>query len=214
MGTKHYVVYTSPNRLVALGAMKREYIELLMPWLNDPVVTAGVMLTPPVRLEDELAWYDRLGERRDEIFAILSRTSVEDEFEYVGHTGLHRITWPEARATTGTIIGHPGARGRGVGKEAKMLLLHHAFQRVGLRKVMSEVKAFNLPSIGHLVACGYEVVGVRKKHDFHEGRFVDQVLLEVHREAFELLWRDYRDSKRAPSLTKKQRARIQKLYSE
>lgn len=212
MTTSHYIVYMSPDKQVALAAMQRGYIDQLMPWINDPVSTQGILLGPPVTYESEVSWYESLGKHSDSqaVFAILARASVEDEFRYVGHTGLHRVTYPDARATSGTFIGDPNARGKGVGKQAKMLLLHHAFQRMQLRKVSSEVKAFNAPSVGHLVACGYSIIGVRKQQIAHEGGFVDEVLLEVFRNEFIPLWDAYQETTTVPSLTVAQKRGIRK----
>lgn len=214
MEFQHYIVYTSPNGLVALAAMQRPYVDLVTPWMNDPEATAGIILNPPVRLESEVEWYEKIGKDSDIIFAILSRKETSEKFQYVGHTGLHRVTWPDARATSGTFIGDPEARGRGVGKEAKMLLLNHAFRVVGLRKVTSEVKAFNLASVGHLVACGYSIVGCRKEQHFSNGAYVDEILLEVHRGDFEPLWDIYQETQKAPKLTEEQKAEIKKLFPE
>ena len=209
----HYPVHTSPCSRVQLGAMKREYLERLVPWANDLEATGGLRLNPPVMYEHEVEWFDSLPKARNqEVFAILVKDdSAEGEYQYVGHTGLHNIHFPSAHATSGTFIGDPKARGRGIGKIAKLLLLHHAFHHAGLRKVVSDVKSFNLASIGHLIACGYKVVGVQRDHYFHEGDFVDRVILEIHRADFEPIWGKYQRTERAPSLSVKQKKRIAKL---
>lgn len=210
----HYPVHTSVCARVQLGAMKREYLDRFLPWANNLETTAGLRLSAPVTYEAEVEWYESLPKARDrDVFAILVRDDpAHGDYEYVGHTGLHNISFPSAFATSGTIIGDPKARGRGIGKIAKLLLLHHAFHHAGLRKVTSDVKAFNLGSIGHLVACGYKVVGVHTDHFFHEGDFVDKVLLEVHRVDFEPIWKRYLKTGQVPSLSDKQRKRIGKLY--
>lgn len=212
----HYPVYTSPCGEVQLGAFKREYLDPLLPWANDPEATAGVRLSPPIVFENEVDWFE--GTRKNphqDLFAILVRdASVEGKYDYVGHTGLHQIIFPDARAITGTFIGAPAARGRGLGKIAKLLLLRHAFHHVGLRKVCSSVKAFNLASVGHLVACGYKIVGVQRDHYFYKGGYVNQVLLDIHRDEFEPIWAAYVESNEAPKLTKRQRNRIEKLYPQ
>lgn len=214
--TTHYVVYESPSKCVALAAMQRQYIDSLMPWVNNVETMRGVLLVPPVLYEREIAWYESLAKSKGSqtVFAILIRDSPDGEYRYVGHTGLHTITFPDARATSGTLIGDPAARGKGVGKHAKMLLLHHAFEYEHLRKVSSEVKAFNAASLGHLVACGYSIIGVRKAHIAYRGSFVDEILLEVHREAFLPLWESYQKTKEIPVLSEAQKAEVQKVLVE
>lgn len=208
----HYPVYAG-KRNVSLGAMRREYIPLVMEGINDLSVTRGVLTRPPVTLEMEYAWYDNAFTKQsdsDNAFAILRHTDKPEgrTYEYIGHTGLHRMNFPSAFGSTGSLIVKKDALGKGYGTEAKMLLLYHAFRVKGLRKVISEVKAFNGNSWGHLLKCGYEVIGRRKDHHFSDGAYVDEVVLEVFRETWEPLWERYQKSGELPMLTKKQRTLI------
>lgn len=209
----HYIVYE--GREVALAAMQKAYIETLMPWINDLETTAGVLLTPPIMYETELEWVENLTKRStsDVVFAVLVR-GEDKEWRYVGHTGLHRITWPDARGSSGSLIGDKSVHGKGYGTEAKLLLLYHAFRVLGLRKVTSEVKAFNGNSLGHLFRCGYQVVGCRKEQHFHDGTYVDEVLLEILRDEFEVIWRVYKQDGELPKLTDEQRMLINKHSGE
>jgi RimJ/RimL family protein N-acetyltransferase len=202
---------------VSLGAMRREYIPLFMPGVNDLEVTRGVIIHPPVTLEAELAWYDSLEKRKDPIFAILLHEKDADGkrtgYRYIGHTGLHDVTWPDAHAISGTIIADTSLLGKGYGSEAKMLLLFEAFRRRGLRKVCSAVKAFNGNSWGHLLACGYREVGRSVRHHFYNGTFVDRVSFEVFREDWEPIWHEYQETKRVPKLSVEQRASLERNLS-
>lgn len=208
----HYIVHQGSR--VALAAMKKEYIDILMPWINNPTTTAGVLITPPITYEAELAWFEGLPKRTatDVVFAILFREN--ETWRYVGHTGLHRITWPVGRASSGSLIGDASVHGQGCGTEAKLLLLYHAFFVLGLRKVTSEVKAFNGNSLGHLLRSGYQVIGCRKEQHFHEGGPVDEILLEVFRDEFEPIWQHYKHTTELPKLTDEQRAVINKHSGE
>ena len=194
---------------VSLGAMRREYLTDFVPWANNPEATAGVLIRPPVTLEEEFAWYDGLAKRKDtdNVFAILlqEKNKSQTRYRYIGHTGLHGVTWPGGIGTTGSIIGLPKLFGKGYGTEAKLLLLFHAFFVKGLRKIVSRVKVFNGNSWGHLLKCGYQVVGRHRAHHLHEGEFVDEVVLEVFKEDFLSIWEKYQKTKKLPSLTKQQR---------
>jgi len=46
----------------------------------------------------------------------------------------------------------------GIGTEAMLLLLYHAFMILGLRKVTATVKVFNAPSMGHSIKSGYKLI--------------------------------------------------------
>lgn len=209
----HYPIHHGVGH-VSLGAMRREYIPLFTKGANDPEVMRGVILRPPVTLEAEFAWYDGLVTKNDLIFAILLHEKDEKGvvigYRYIGHTGLHSITWPDGCATSGTIIADKSCFGKGYGTEAKLLLLYEAFRNRGLRKVCSDVKAFNGNSWGHLLACGYKQVGRRKAAHFHNGGFVDRVSFEVFREEWEPIWVAYQETKTLPRLTDEQRTLLQK----
>ncbi len=188
--------------------MRREYIPLFVPGANDPQVMQGVILRPPVTLEAELEWYDRVAKSGDILFAILLHE--QDTYRYIGHTGLHGITWPNGCAISGTVIAEKSCLGKGYGTEAKLLLLYEAFRNRGLRKVCSQVKAFNGNSWGHLLACGYQQVGRRAAHHFHNGEFVDEISFDVFREDWEPVWKMYQETKELPRLTSEQRALLKK----
>ena len=79
---------------------------------------------------------------------------------------------------------------------------------MGLRKIVSSVKAWNAPSLGHLVKCGYTVVGRYRRHVLHEGVLVDEILLEVFPEDWEPIWDAYNKSGVLPKLSPDQRALV------
>lgn len=196
---------------VSLGAMRREYISLplFMVGINDPEVTRGVILRPPVTLEAELAWYDGMVSKSGNIlFAILLHERAG--YRYIGHTGLHDIAWPGGHADSGSIIIDKTCFGKGYGTEAKLLLLYEAFRNRGLRKVCSRVKAFNNNSWGHLLACGYKEVGRHKRQHFCNGTFVDEIIFEVFREDWEPIWSTYQETKTPPRLSDEQRRLLKK----
>lgn len=202
---------------ISLGAQQRMYVPIFTRGVNDFEVTRGVILRPPVTLEEEYAWYDKMvqnGSKSDVVFAILLHQPVAEgtptAYRYIGNTALHGITWPAGYATSGTIIFDKTCFGKGYGTEAKLLLLCEAFRNRGLHKVCSHVKAFNGNSWGHLLACGYKEVGRRKNHHFVDGTFVDEIILEVFREDWEPIWKQYQEAKTLPRLTPEQRAYLKK----
>ena len=209
---KHYIVYEGVY--VALAVMHKGYIGPLMSWINNPKTTAGVLTTPPVTYEAEIAWIEGLAKRGDTdvVLAILIREGKN--WRYIGHTGIHRMTWPDARGSTGSFIGDASVHGKGIGTEAKLLLLNNAILVLALRKITSEVKAFNGNSLGHLLRCGYRIVGVRKEQHFYQGQYVDEILLETFRNDFMPIWEHYQEAGALPGLTEAQRELIKKYSGE
>jgi RimJ/RimL family protein N-acetyltransferase len=205
--SNHYISYTG-HVCTSLAAMQRKYIDdRFMEGVNDCEVTEGVLMKAPVTLEEELEWYDKLSSQKGNvIFAVLAKTGCPDDpYMVLGHTGIHKIVYPDAHGSSGTLLWRKELFQKGHGTEAKLLLLHHAFNVLGLRKVTSEVKAFNARSLGHLIKCGYEIVGRRREHHLHNRKLVDEIQLEVFYEDFEPIWEKYNETKSLPTLTKVQR---------
>lgn len=202
---QHYIAYE--GKTVALAALQEAYIPFFVRGINRRVGIEGTMQRGPYDPALGTEWLERLRRSRgaDEVFAVLKRDG--DDWIYTGNTGIHGITWPNGTGATGSIIFSDAHRGHGEGTEAKLLLLYHCFRVLGLRKVRSTVKAFNAPSLGHLMKCGYKIVGTYKDECFHEGRYVDEYLLEVFPSDWEPIWEAYQNGT-LPRLTDEQRAII------
>ena len=209
---KHTIAYEGKVG-VALALMQEQYVPLFMPWVNWRIGVEGTLQRPPYSLAMGVEWVRELDKSKGqhEVFAILSRTlkGRKTSYEYVGHMGMHHVQWPHGCASTGSLIGAKGAQGRGLGTEAKLLILYHAFMILGLRKLTSTVKAFNAPSMAHLIKCGYRPVGRYHQHHLHEGAFVDEILFEVFRDDWEPIWQRYQETAALPRLTNAQRRLIE-----
>lgn len=210
----HIIVYE--GILCSLAVVQRRYLPPLTRGVNDMTVLEGVLMRPPMSIEDEEEWFEGLRKRKstDHLFAVLYHEHAEGEtpkkYRFVGITGLHYITWPRGSASTGSFIFDKTVHGKGVGTEAKLLLLHHAFHTIGLRTIRSEVKAFNGNSWGHLLKCGYRVIGRVPAFHMHEGGFVDEILFYLKRARFEPIWKHYQESKELPRLTEQQKKMLEK----
>lgn len=210
--TTHIIVYEGIT--VSLALMQRMYGPEYVPWPNRRTTINGTLQRPPYYPEDFDEWIEKLrkGKGVHEVFAVLAHegTETDREYRYLGHAGIHDVERPSGHATTGSVLGADNAREKGYGTEAKLWMQYHAFKVLGLRKLLSEVKGFNAPSLGHLLKCGYKIVGRRKSHDFHEGAYVDVIILECFREDWEPIWERYRASGSLPKLTALQRTRVAK----
>jgi RimJ/RimL family protein N-acetyltransferase len=106
----------------------------------------------------------------------------------IGTMGIHGIDYRHGIATTGALIGEPEYWGKGYGSEAKMLLLEYAFNTLNLRKINSEVIAYNERSTQYSLKCGYKIEGRRRLEHFAKGEYWDVIQLAVFREDWQPLW--------------------------
>ncbi len=162
-------------------------LELVWQWANDPEVNRYLSRNFPMSREQEEGWFDGLAARKDDI--ILAMTTLDGRL--VGTTGLHRISWVDRTATTGTMIGDVASWGQGFGTDAKMLLLRYAFERLNLRRIYSYVFADNERSRRCQLRCGYQEEVRYKESRFRDGRYVDEIGLVVTYETWLPAWQAY-----------------------
>ena len=93
-------------------------------------------------------------------FAILGAESGE----VLGSTRFLELRFEHLRAEIGWTWVTRSAWGTGVNVETTLLLLEHAFERVGLRRVEFKTDARNERSRGALVALGATFEGILRKH--------------------------------------------------
>ncbi len=205
--TTHVIAYEGGK--LSLGLMQPEYGPDFVRFANRYGPVRGTRIRPPYTLKDYLGWLEKLDSSKgmNEVFAILfhEQIGLTRAYRYIGHTGVHGIRFPEAFGSTGSIIGDPNYQGMGLGKEAKLLLQRHAFHVLALYKLKSEVKAFNAQSLGHLIACGYRVIGRGTGEDFDEGKRIDAILLECLAADWEPIWKAYQATGTLPRLTDEER---------
>jgi N-acetyltransferase len=93
-------------------------------------------------------------------FAILDARSGD----VLGSTRFLELRFEHLRAEIGWTWVTRRAWGTGVNVETKLLLLEHAFERVGLRRVEFKTDARNERSRGALLALGATFEGILRKH--------------------------------------------------
>ena len=112
---------------------------------------------------------------------------IEVESKVVGHIGLK--TWSGDRRAGSIEFGigiyDPAYVGKGYGPEALALLLDWAFRVQGWRRVWCEALAVNERAIKSYERCGFVQEGRLREQDFHDGAFVDVVILGLLRSEWE-----------------------------
>lgn len=172
---------------VTLRPILREDIPLILRYINDPEVRRFLGGGLPMMEADEEEWVSGLHKRKpnDIIFALV----VGGKF--IGVMGIHRIDSVNRTATTGAFIGEKEYWGKGYGSEAKLLLLKFAFDTLNLRKICSDVLAFNERSISYSLKCGYKEEGRLREHRFRDGKYWDEVRLAVFRADWLPVWEKF-----------------------
>lgn len=181
--TEQQIVFLQSKDII-LRPIEKEDISFFTKWINDPEIRNCVSNRFPVTRQDEEKWFDNLAKRGDSaaFFSIFVNEKL------IGSIEIRNIQWIHGTATTGTLIGEKEYRGKGYGSKAKMLLLYYAFNTLGLRKISSEVIAFNERSRRYAVRCGYKEEGRLKDQDFNDGKYHDRILMSIFKEDWLPLW--------------------------
>jgi len=185
-------VFARGRRVYLRPLDKATDLERCTRWTNDPEVTRYLARCLPMTLLAEENWFDKqVGRENDFPLAICTSKG-----RHIGNIGLHQVDMRLGVGTTGTLIGEKAFWGKGYGSEAKMLMLAFAFRTLSLRKVYSDVIAFNERSLRYSLGMGHKVVGRRRDHWYREGRYWDDILLELFRADWEPLWAEYEATSR------------------
>ncbi len=178
------------GKKVNLRPFAKDDIPLLTRWINDAYLRDFLMAFLPRTEKDEEEWFNKLGsDDKNIVFGVETKDGV-----LVGCMGIHRINWRDRVCTTGAFIGEKENLGKGYGTDAKMFLLDYIFNMLNLRKVCSEVIAYNERSLKYSEHCGYEREGIRRKHVFRKGEYWDLIELGLFRGTWLPIWERYQET--------------------
>lgn len=185
------VFMSRPGTRVYLSPVEKGDLPFFAKAMNNEEISRFLLERHPTTLEDEEEWYKRVSKRQESdcTFVIV----LKETNEAIGVLGLHRINRTDRTATTGAFIGREDLLGKGLGTEAKMLALKHAFHELNLRMIISRVYAFNGRSIRYSEKCGYKKIAVYPDWIFRDGKYHDLIHLMVTREMWEPLWQEFEE---------------------
>ena len=110
----------------------------------------------------------------------LARTG-DDRLDAVGIGGLYRIDERNRNAEVGVSISREADRGKGLGKEAHLLMISYAFEMLGLHRVYGHVKSWNKPARQLVLSIGMAHEGTMRDHRIHGEGFGDLEVFGVLR---------------------------------
>jgi len=144
-------------------------------WMNDPEITQYLESRFIPYSMNSLEEY--VGGKRgsnDEIFLAVVR---KENDKHIGNIKLGPINWIHRIGGIGILIGDKGSWRQGVGTEAIILVSQYAFNTLNLHKVTAGCYKVNKGAARAFEKAGFVVEGVRKRHCFCQGKYVDIVLL-------------------------------------
>ena len=150
------------GRLVTLEPLERRHAEGLWEASRDPRPWQWLSIVQPGTKRELDSWLDAALEAASDETEIPFATVCHERV--VGSTRFMALR-PEHRSVEiGWTWLHPSVWGTGVNIEAKLLMLRHAFEEWGCRRVELKTDALNDRSRGAMEAMGARFEGIHRKH--------------------------------------------------
>ena len=158
----HWQAPTLEGRLVRLEPLELRHADGLWEASRDARTWQWLSIVQPSTRRELDAWVDdALASAEAGTDLPLVTTSEE---RVVGSTRYLALRPEHLSVEIGWTWLHPSAWGTGVNVEAKLLMLRHAFETWGCRRVELKTDALNTRSRGAMEAFGATFEGVHRKH--------------------------------------------------
>jgi RimJ/RimL family protein N-acetyltransferase len=169
---------------VYLSPMNTDDVEIYTKWLNDYDVSGYLgIYRQMISLRSEEETLARLTSEGQNYAIVLIDGDV-----LVGNIGLNEIDHVNRKADIGLFIGEAANRGKGYGAEALRLMLQYGFDTLNLHNIMLIVHSDNERAIACYEKVGFRELGRRRDAKFKDGRYVDDIFMEILDAEFRALY--------------------------
>ena len=152
-------------------------------WLNDPEIADNLLVLRPLTLLKEEGMIERMS-KADPTESIVVGIWQKEPQRLIGGLGLHDVSQRHQFAEIGVFIGEKNLWGQGYGPEAMRLLISYAFNTMNLRKITICYFERNTRAGRVYTKIGFKECGRYRAHRFIDGKWWDEVIMELFRENF------------------------------
>ncbi len=137
------------NYGIILEPLKINTIETVRLWRNQIEVSQFMEFRNEISKEEQLIWFQKIQKTNSEYYLI------KKEEHYIGLIHLNPIDFRTKSAEAGLFIGNNKFNGTGITLGASILLLEHAFNKLGLESIFAKVKNSNSNAIKYNKLLGF-----------------------------------------------------------
>lgn len=167
---------------ITLRSVTPDDLPSFVHWLNDRQVHYHLSTPGHLNLDDEREWYESTRKNPNTI-----NFAIETEHQaLIGVIGLRLGPRTDQSAEMGIFIGEKSVWGQGYCTEALRTLLDYAFKYLNLNRVHLRVDVDNIGGQTCYRRCGFELEGELRQAIFRDGQFVNQYVMSVLRENYQL----------------------------
>jgi len=154
--------------------MNTDDVEIYTKWLNDPNVSVNLgQYTKTISLVTEQKALEKMASEGHN-FSI-----VKNDDTVIGNISFFDVNHISRNAMMGLFIGEEEDRGKGYGAEALRLILDYGFNTLNFHNVMLGVFSDNEGAIACYKKVGFIEMGRRREARFKNGRYVDDVFMDI-----------------------------------
>lgn len=182
-GRKHMPVLR--GKKVMLRPYRRDDIKGILSWVNnaETVRYLSSWADAPYTEKNAEQYLDyAMTGGSDRMMFVMADAVTE---EYCGQISLECINHRNGTAELRIVIGAAEQRAKGLGGEAIRMLLHYAFETLGLRRIELDVYADNSAARLCYLKAGFKEEGVKRQHVWKNGAYRDIVFMAVLRDEYE-----------------------------
>ena len=104
--------------------------------------------------------------------------------KFIGTVKIGHINWRTGVADIGIMIGEKNYWGKGIAKEAILMVIDYSFNYLSLRKLTSGCASLNIPMVKVFEKLGFYREACLKKNLLISGKFDDHILFGLFKENF------------------------------
>ena len=158
-----------------LSPMNTDDAEIYTKWMNDFNVSGNLgNYRSMISLHNEKKALEEMASEGHN-FAIV----LNDSNTLIGNISLMDVDGIHRSATVGLFIGEAEKRGKGYGTEALRLIVGYGFKILNLHNIMLLVHSDNEQGYACYKKAGFKEFGRRRESQFKNGRYVDDIYMEI-----------------------------------
>ena len=177
--------YSAGLENVRLRPLRKEDIEKVRIWRNDPDISRFLSPIPYITESMQEKWFEKYLLDPDEIIFAIEETDCLNRM--VGSLSLYNFKDNEAEIGK-IVVGDESAHGMGIGKKAFLAAMALAFERLKISIIKCSVHRENYSARHIYFSIGFQAVG---EHDFINGGIEDE--LQIDKTVFEKENLHYKD---------------------
>lgn len=171
---------------IRLRAIERGDLHTFVRWINDPEVTAGLLIGNPMSQTHEENWYEGMLKRPMEEQPLAIELKTAQTWELIGTCSFNEISWRDRVAEVGIMVGEKQHWSKGYGTDAMRLLLRRGFAELNLNRIFLHVYANNPRAIRSYEKAGFTLEGRLRQDVYKNGQYLDVLVMGILREE----WKD------------------------